>query len=85
MTAIPFQFQNGTLDENGCAELLNNVAQEFNRQLKDRVTQLRTLYPQASFTFVDIYSAKLSLISNAKSLGKTSMPATSKPTLTVLC
>ena len=48
----------------------NAVAQEFNRQLKDTVLQLRTELPLAAFTYVDVYSAKFELISHAKDLGK---------------
>ena len=48
----------------------NAVAQEYNRQLKDRVLQLRTELPLAALTYVDVYSAKYELISRAKDLGK---------------
>lgn len=48
----------------------NEVAQEFNRQLKDMVFQLRAQLPNAAFTYVDVYSAKYALISNAKNEGK---------------
>ena len=47
----------------------NEVAQEFNRQLKDMVFQLRAQLPNAAFTYVDVYSAKYALISNAKNEG----------------
>ena len=57
------------LDENGCVIPQNAVAQEFNRQLKDMVLQLRTEHPLAVFTYVDVYSAKYGLISRAKDLG----------------
>ncbi|XWS32765.1 hypothetical protein CRYUN_Cryun22dG0017800 [Craigia yunnanensis] len=47
----------------------NEVAMEFNRQLKDKISQLRTQLPFVKFTYVDVYSAKYVLISNAKNLG----------------
>lgn len=57
------------LDQSGCVKPLNEVAQEFNRQLKDSVSRLRSELPLAVFTYVDVYSAKYALISNAKSQG----------------
>ncbi|XAR51924.1 Alpha-L-fucosidase [Bertholletia excelsa] len=59
----------GYLDEQGCVKSQNEVAKEFNRQLKDRVTRLRKELPQASVTYVDIYAAKYGLISSAKKQG----------------
>lgn len=43
---------------------------EFNKQLKKKITWLRTQLPFAKFSYVDVYSAKYDLISNAKKLGK---------------
>ncbi|KAL6994336.1 hypothetical protein U1Q18_012442 [Sarracenia purpurea var. burkii] len=59
----------GNLDQNGCVKPNNEVAQEFNRQLKYRIYQLRAQLSNATFTYVDVYSAKYALISNAKNLG----------------
>ncbi|KAK9276931.1 hypothetical protein L1049_006469 [Liquidambar formosana] len=59
----------GNADQNGCLKSYNKVAQEFNKQLKDRVAQLRTKLQDAVLTYVDIYSAKYSLISAAKEHG----------------
>ncbi len=59
----------GNLDQIGCVKPQNEVAQEFNRQLKDRVFKLRAQLPNAVFTYVDVYSAKYALISNAKNEG----------------
>ncbi|KAL5981755.1 hypothetical protein ACLOJK_015818 [Asimina triloba] len=58
------------LDEKGCVKPQNAIAQEFNRQLKDKVTQMRKLLPKAAFIYVDIYSAKYELISIAKENSK---------------
>ncbi|XP_012460539.1 GDSL esterase/lipase At3g27950 [Gossypium raimondii] len=57
------------LDKNGCVRLQNEVAVEFNRQLKDMISQLRAQLPFARFTYVDVYSAKYTLVSDAKNLG----------------
>ncbi|KAI4389088.1 hypothetical protein MLD38_001352 [Melastoma candidum] len=59
----------GNLDENGCVRPQNEVAQEFNRQLKDKLSQLGTKLIGAALTYVDVYSAKYALISQAKSEG----------------
>jgi len=59
----------GNLDANGCVEPQNKITQEFNTELKDQVSQLRKEFPQAKFTYVDMYKAKYELISNAKSQG----------------
>ncbi|XP_028963578.1 GDSL esterase/lipase At3g27950 isoform X2 [Malus domestica] len=56
----------GNLDKSGCVKPLNAVAQEFNRQLKNSIMLLRSLLPLAAFTYVDVYSAKYTLISDAK-------------------
>ncbi|CAL0321795.1 unnamed protein product [Lupinus luteus] len=66
---IYFEPKKGNLDANGCVKPQNELAQEFNRQLKDQVFQLRTKFPLAKFTYVDVYSAKYQLISNARSQG----------------
>ncbi|XVE74939.1 hypothetical protein DITRI_Ditri12bG0058800 [Diplodiscus trichospermus] len=57
------------VDKNGCIRSHNEIAQEFNRRLKERVYQLRMQLPDAVLTYVDVYSAKYSLISDAKKHG----------------
>lgn len=59
----------GYLDEHGCIKGWNAAAVEFNKQLKDAVTQLRAELPQAALTYVDIYAAKYGLINDAKNQG----------------
>ncbi|OMO59316.1 Lipase, GDSL [Corchorus capsularis] len=59
----------GFLDEYGCVKSQNDIAKEFNRQLKNIVIKLRADLPQAAITYVDIYAAKYGLISNAKQQG----------------
>lgn len=59
----------GYVDQYGCVKKQNEMAMEFNRQLKDRVIKLRTELPEASITLVDVYTAKIAMISNAKKLG----------------
>lgn len=59
----------GILDKDGCIKDQNDIAKEFNKQLKERVIKLRAELPQAALTHVDIYTAKYKLISNARDLG----------------
>ncbi|XP_058093747.1 GDSL esterase/lipase At5g14450 [Magnolia sinica] len=68
-SVIYYPLKPRNLDQNGCVKPQNEVAQEFNRQLKDRVSQLRGILPQAALTYVDVYSAKYGLITNAKKQG----------------
>ncbi|KAL5582568.1 hypothetical protein UlMin_015010 [Ulmus minor] len=69
LSAITFKARNGTLDQYGCVSFQNELAQDFNLQLKNVVSNLRTQFPSAFFTYVDVYSVKLSLIVNAKKEG----------------
>ncbi|KAG9446781.1 hypothetical protein H6P81_012909 [Aristolochia fimbriata] len=57
------------IDKHGCATPSNELALYFNSKLKKTVIQLRKELPLATFTYVDIYSAKYTLISRAKQLG----------------
>ncbi|WOH16593.1 hypothetical protein DCAR_0936151 [Daucus carota subsp. sativus] len=59
----------GNSDQNGCVKSYNDLAQEFNRQLKDKISQLRTQLSDVFITYVDIYSVKYALISEAKKYG----------------
>ncbi|CAL0317234.1 unnamed protein product [Lupinus luteus] len=56
-------------DSAGCRISENLIAQEFNKQLKDLIVDLRKKFLDARFTYVDIYSAKYELTKNAKNLG----------------
>ncbi|KAK9751147.1 hypothetical protein RND81_02G245400 [Saponaria officinalis] len=56
-------------DDNGCIKSHNEVAKEYNRLLKARVSLLRTKLEGSSIEYVDMYSAKYGLITNAKRYG----------------
>lgn len=56
-------------DQIGCVKSYNEIAQEFNKQLKDKVSQLGTQLQEASLVYVDVYSVKYSLISEANKHG----------------
>ncbi|GMH04274.1 hypothetical protein Nepgr_006113 [Nepenthes gracilis] len=68
---LPILLGNKTLktDKIGCIESFNAVAQAFNKELKDKVSQLRTQLLDTALTYVDIYSARYYLIKNAKHFG----------------
>ncbi|XP_054788524.1 GDSL esterase/lipase At5g14450-like [Prosopis cineraria] len=59
----------GYVDQNGCVNYQNDMAKEFNEKLKNTVVTLRSQLPAASLTYVDLFSAKYQLISNAKKEG----------------
>lgn len=56
-------------DTIGCVKSYNEVAQEFNRQLKEKVSDLRSQLSDVLLTYVDVYSAKYELISGAEKHG----------------
>lgn len=57
------------VDKVGCASPFNEVAQFFNLKLKEVVAHLRKELPHAALTYVDVYSVKYDLISNATFCG----------------
>ncbi|KAJ6845940.1 GDSL esterase/lipase-like [Iris pallida] len=59
----------GGLDSVGCAITYNELAQQFNRMLNETVVKLRRDLPLATLTYVDIYSVKYLLISQAEEYG----------------
>ncbi|KAK1359457.1 putative Esterase [Heracleum sosnowskyi] len=59
----------GYFDEFGCRVDQNDIAIEFNKQLKERVIQLRTELPYAALTHVDMFAAKHQLIKDANNQG----------------
>ena len=58
------------MDRSGCGTPFNEVAQYFNRGLKKVVFQLRRKLPLAAITYVDVYSVKYKLISQARKHGE---------------
>lgn len=57
------------IDKHGCAIPRNEIARYYNSELKRRVVALRKELSKASITYVDVYSIKLTLITQAKKLG----------------
>lgn len=58
------------IDNHGCANPYNEMAQYFNHGLKAALADLRKRLPMAAITYVDIYLAKYTLITHAKKYGK---------------
>ncbi|PIN04876.1 Alpha-L-fucosidase [Handroanthus impetiginosus] len=58
-------------DPTGCIKSYNEVAQEFNKQLKEKISKLRSQLRDAMLIYVDIYSVKYSLIRQGKNEGFT--------------
>ncbi|XP_030449217.1 GDSL esterase/lipase At3g26430 isoform X1 [Syzygium oleosum] len=56
-------------DEQGCLSPFNELAQSFNARLKQAVDSLRTELPLATITYVDVYSVKYNLITQAHKHG----------------
>ncbi|KAK7247380.1 hypothetical protein RIF29_42262 [Crotalaria pallida] len=56
-------------DKFGCAKPLNEVAQHYNLKLKEAVVKLREELPEATITYVDVYTVKYTLISHAQDYG----------------
>lgn len=63
------------VDQYGCVKTQNDMAVEFNRQLKDRVIKLKSELPEAAITYVDVYTAKIRMIGNAKAEGNHQLPS----------
>ncbi|KAG4969924.1 hypothetical protein JHK82_035619 [Glycine max] len=56
-------------DASGCVKEYNEVAQDFNRHLKDALAKLREDLPLAAITYVDVYTPKYNLFSDPKKYG----------------
>ncbi|KAJ6719650.1 hypothetical protein OIU79_007320 [Salix purpurea] len=57
------------VDKTGCGAPFNEVAQYFNLGLRKVVSQLRKKLPLAAITYVDVFSVKYKLISQARKHG----------------
>ncbi|KAI7727337.1 hypothetical protein M8C21_027609 [Ambrosia artemisiifolia] len=59
----------GQVDKYGCVGPYNELAQFFNHELKETVNQLREDLPKATIIYVDVYSVKHALITQATRYG----------------
>ncbi|CAL0329927.1 unnamed protein product [Lupinus luteus] len=56
-------------DKFGCSIPLNEVSQYYNLKLKQTILHLRNELPEATITYVDIYTVKYNLITHAHEYG----------------
>ncbi|KAH6801001.1 GDSL-like Lipase/Acylhydrolase superfamily protein [Perilla frutescens var. hirtella] len=56
----------GYLNEIGCVKTQNEIAMQFNKQLKDEIVKLRVELHDAAIVYVDMYTAKYELITQAR-------------------
>lgn len=68
-TLVLFPVPAAELDKYGCSIAHNEAAQYYNTKLKELVAQLRKDLPLASITYVDVYSFKYTLFTQANKLG----------------
>lgn len=66
---VIYHSKSGDVDEIGCVKSYNEVAQEFNNQLKYRIYQLSCQLQGVELIYVDIYAAKYTLIREATNYG----------------
>lgn len=59
----------GYLDEHGCVNTQNEIAVQYNKQLKDQIIKLRSQLSGAMIIYVDMYTAKYDLIIDANNQG----------------
>ncbi|CAN6447842.1 unnamed protein product [Victoria cruziana] len=57
------------MDPAGCAAPFNELAQFYNEKLNQTLVRLRKHFPRAIITYVDVYSVKYEMISQAKENG----------------
>ncbi|XP_057428033.1 GDSL esterase/lipase ENOD8-like [Lotus japonicus] len=69
LPAILTNFPKAERDCYGCATQYNEVAEYFNKKLKEALAQLRQELPLAAIAYVDIYSPKLDLFRNHEKYG----------------
>ncbi|PIA30281.1 hypothetical protein AQUCO_05600007v1 [Aquilegia coerulea] len=67
LSAVSGGYQN--LDEHGCVKSHNDIVSYFNQQLKNLIYDLRRQLKDAALVYVDMYNAKLEVLSQAKDRG----------------
>ncbi|XP_039123839.1 GDSL esterase/lipase At4g01130-like [Dioscorea cayenensis subsp. rotundata] len=67
LTYLPHN--NSDLDMYGCMISYNNEAQNYNKMLKEKLSETRNLLPDATIVYVDTHSIKLDLFQHPKDHG----------------
>ncbi|KAJ4714976.1 GDSL esterase/lipase family [Melia azedarach] len=68
---IPYQKTINQLKENECVELANKLALQYNRRLKDLLTELNENLPGATFVHANVYDLVMEVITNYEKYGFT--------------
>ncbi|KAL7166662.1 hypothetical protein ACSBR2_037347 [Camellia fascicularis] len=58
-----------TQDQNKCYTFMNEMSNEYNRQLKEKVNKLKVELPEAALTYVDLYTPVHELLTTYNKLG----------------
>ena len=58
-----------TQDQNKCYTFMNEMSNEYNRQLKEKVNKLKVEFPEAALTYVDLYTPVHELLTTYTKLG----------------
>ncbi|KAG0488117.1 hypothetical protein HPP92_006928 [Vanilla planifolia] len=66
---IPYQTSLAPVDETGCAELPNQLAMQYNGELKKLLTELNQQLPGANFLYANLYDIFMEIIKNHQSYG----------------
>lgn len=69
---IPYQKTINQLSENQCVEMPNKLAVQFNRRLKDLITELNDNLPGSKFIHANVYDLVMEVITNYEKYGFTS-------------
>lgn len=69
---IPYQKTINQLSENQCVEMPNKLAVQFNRRLKDLITELNDNLPGSKFIHANVYDLVMEVITNYDKYGFTS-------------
>lgn len=67
---IPYQKTINQLSENQCVEMPNKLAVQFNRRLKDLITELNDNLPGSKFIHANVYDLVMEVITNYDKYGK---------------
>jgi hypothetical protein len=61
-------------DSSGCIAVINSISRNSAQQTLVMLRELAQLQPDASYTFVDLYSATLHIVNHAHAFGKSLPP-----------
>lgn len=68
---IPYQKTINRVKENECVSLPNQLALQYNAQLRDLLSELNDNLPGARFVLANVYDLVMELLTNYEAYGKT--------------